>query len=33
MATEGYLLDLEEEYLAAEEVPRWSLPSSACSWR
>ncbi|MDX6607700.1 MAG: hypothetical protein QOD14_2240, partial [Solirubrobacterales bacterium] len=24
MTTEGYLLDLEEEYLAAEEVPRWS---------
>ncbi len=24
MATEGYLLDLEEEYLAAEEIPRWS---------
>jgi phosphate transport system permease protein len=24
MATEAYPLDLEEEYLAAEEVPRWS---------
>ena len=24
MATEGYLLDLEEEYLAADEIPRWS---------
>lgn len=24
MATEGYLLDYEEEYLAAEEVPRLS---------
>ena len=45
MATEGYLLGYEEEYLAAEEVPRlpdrradscsarWLLPSSACSWR
>jgi len=24
MASEGYLLDLEEEYLPADEVPRWS---------
>src|SRR3954468_23674017 len=24
MASEGYLLDVGEEYLAAEEVPRWS---------
>src|SRR5882724_12922258 len=24
MATEGYLLDAEEEYLAADDVPRWS---------
>src|SRR5436853_2813359 len=24
MATEGYLVDYGEDYLAAEEVPRWS---------